>query len=73
MAKRAQMADGTILEFPDNTPDEVMDRVAKQHAASAPKGTWYDRPAPKPPSMGRNITRGAGMAATSLAEGLGQG
>lgn len=36
MTRRAQMADGTVLEFPDNTPDEVMDRVARQHATSKP-------------------------------------
>jgi hypothetical protein len=31
MSKQAQLADGTILDFPDDTPDEVMDRVVKKH------------------------------------------
>lgn len=31
MTKRAQLADGTILEFPADTPDEVMDKVVRQH------------------------------------------
>ena len=67
MAKRAQMADGTILEFPDNTPDDVMDRVAKQHASSAPKGTWYDRPAPKPRTIGNYL----GMGTRAISKGVG--
>lgn len=35
MAKRAQLADGTILEFPDETSDEVMDRAVADHVAAA--------------------------------------
>lgn len=35
MTKRAQLADGTILEFPDDTPDAVMDRVVRQHVQGA--------------------------------------
>lgn len=31
MTKRAQLPDGTILEFPDNTPDEVIDGAVKKH------------------------------------------
>lgn len=31
MSKEAQLPDGTILEFPDDTPDAVMDRAVKQH------------------------------------------
>ncbi len=36
MTKRAALPDGTILEFPDETPDEVMDRAVKQHLTEAP-------------------------------------
>lgn len=42
MSKQAQLPDGTILEFPDNTPDAIMDQRVKEHLASlrAPdKGT----------------------------------
>lgn len=31
MTREAQLPDGTILEFPDNTPDAVMDKVVKSH------------------------------------------
>ena len=31
MAKFAELPDGTRLEFPDNAPDEVMNRVVRQH------------------------------------------
>ena len=31
MSRRAELADGTILEFPDNTTDAVMDRVVREH------------------------------------------
>lgn len=34
MTKRAQLADGTVLEFPDETPDEVMDRAVRRHMTS---------------------------------------
>lgn len=30
MTKRAQLADGRVLEFPDDTPPEVIDRVVKE-------------------------------------------
>lgn len=33
MTKQAQLPDGTILEFPDETPDDVMDRAVKSHLA----------------------------------------
>lgn len=31
MSKQAQLHDGTILEFPDDTPDSVMDGAVKKH------------------------------------------
>lgn len=35
MTKRAELPDGTILEFPDETPDAVMDRAVKSHLFNA--------------------------------------
>ena len=35
MSKHAQLADGTILEFPDETPDAVMDQAVKSHLTGA--------------------------------------
>lgn len=37
MTKRAQLADGRILEFPDNTPLEVIQRVVRQQIATGQK------------------------------------
>jgi hypothetical protein len=42
MSRRAQLPDGQILEFPDNTPDAVMDRVVKSHISG-------QAPAPEAP------------------------
>jgi len=37
----AELPDGTELEFPDDTPDDVVDRVVKQHLGqSKPQATW---------------------------------
>ncbi len=48
MSKHAQLADGTVLEFPDDTTDAVMDRVVKQHiqAAVVPKPPARDMQTP---------------------------
>lgn len=40
MTKRAQLPDGTILEFPDETPDAVMDRAVKSHIAQQPRADF---------------------------------
>ncbi len=34
MSKQAQLADGTILDFPDETPDDIMDAAIKHHVAT---------------------------------------
>ena len=44
MPIKAQMADGTTLEFPDDTPDEVIDRAAQEY--SAPRGSAGAAPEP---------------------------
>lgn len=31
MSKQAHLADGTVLDFPDDTPDDVMDSAVRQH------------------------------------------
>jgi hypothetical protein len=37
MTKRARSADGKIHEFPDNTPDTVIDRVMRDYARTNPR------------------------------------
>ena len=44
MPIRAQMADGTVLEFPDGTPDAVVDKAAQEYVAGGGQ-------APEPPRM----------------------
>ena len=44
--RQAQLPDGTVLEFPDNTPDDVMDRTVKKHMGVIPRADA--RPEPKP-------------------------
>ena len=39
MTKRAQLADGRVLEFPDDTPPEVIDRVVKELIATGKSPT----------------------------------
>lgn len=38
MTKHAQLPDGTILEFPDDTPDAVMDKAVKSHLGGSQNG-----------------------------------
>lgn len=53
MTKRAQLADGTILEFPVDTPDEVMDSVVRQHiSGQAPQAAQPVAPPVAPPADG---------------------
>lgn len=47
MSIHAQMADGTVLEFPDGTADEIVHRAAKNYVQQQqPKKTVNDRAAP---------------------------
>lgn len=39
MTRKAQLPDGTVLEFPDGTADTVIDGVVKQHLSAAPQQT----------------------------------
>jgi hypothetical protein len=62
VAKRAQLADGRILEFPDNTPNEVIQRVVKQQIAATQKAA--PPPAKKEtPREERNYLADLGRAA----------
>lgn len=56
---QAQSADGVIHEFPDNTPQEVIDRVMKSHvdAESKPEKTETKLP-PSEPSFSEDVLRG---------------
>lgn len=70
MTKRAQLANGTVLEFPDNTPDAVMDRVVKQHTSGGGKPAK-----PKAPDytlsdlLGSKLTGGLSDKAAALTQG----
>lgn len=46
MPINAQMADGTILEFPDGTDAAVIDRAAREYVRSAPRGSAGAAPEP---------------------------
>lgn len=77
MAKQAELPNGTVLEFPDDTDDAVMDRVVKEALAAPPDspGTITED------TLGRQIKEGivnegpavgggivAGLAASGIAE-----
>lgn len=57
MTKRAQLPDGRVLEFPDDTPDDVIDRVAKAEIAN-----------PRNDSAGSGFFGGALKPVDNLAE-----
>jgi hypothetical protein len=40
MPKQAQLEDGTILEFPDDTPDDVIDRAVRSHLGVESPKAW---------------------------------
>lgn len=57
----AQLPDGTVLEFPEGTPDDVIDRVVKSSIT----------PQAENPSMLQNIKQGAGNLAAGALRGAG--
>ena len=70
MAIEAEAPDGTILEFPDDTPDDVIDRTMKAHIQKT-------APAPKPDqpstleSLGTSAMEGLpGRFGVNVAKGL---
>lgn len=77
--RQAQLADGTILEFPDETTDEVMDRTVQEYLQSnqpqedkvAPGGltSLVTGQAPER-TTGQELARQGGLSGRYLAEGL---
>ena len=71
--KRAELFDGTTLEFPDETPDSVMDGVVRKETESRKKP---EVPAILDPTEGMSGTEkflaGVGGGMTGLARGLKQ-
>lgn len=66
MTIRVQSADGVIHEFPDGTPDEVIDGVMAQYVqspAAAPEMSYGETAADVAKSLGTGVVRGvAGLA-----------
>lgn len=62
MTIRVQSADGVIHEFPDGTPDEVIDGVMAQYVqspAAAPEMSYGETAADVAKSLGTGVVRGA--------------
>jgi hypothetical protein len=57
MAIRAEMADGTVLEFPDGTSDTIINRAAQEYIATAPV-QQVDVPASESPQSPMNAMGG---------------
>jgi hypothetical protein len=60
----AMLADGTQLEFPDGTSQDVISKVVKQHVS----GTAQHQEAPQR-SFGNNLLHQAGLTARDIIEG----
>lgn len=67
MSKTAQLADGTTLEFPDETPDAVMDKVVQEHVS----GKVQPAPAPATSSAFSGITGKAVNYGMQMARDIG--
>jgi hypothetical protein len=75
MPRQAQLEDGTILEFPDETPDYVMDRAVRQHLGTdGPKAiTRRKKAIPESGYIEDGVNRYRGMqvnANVGMAHGL---
>ncbi|MEY3659755.1 MAG: hypothetical protein RLZZ169_580, partial [Pseudomonadota bacterium] len=46
----AKLADGTVLQFPEGTPDDVIDRVVQEHIAAAGKSGGAEAPVSDEPA-----------------------
>lgn len=68
----AELPDGTELEFPDDTPDDVVDRVVKQHLGqSKPQATWGETLQGGVAEVGNLIGTGLTQAMAGLGSVLG--
>src|SRR5215472_5207212 len=68
----ARMPDGTALQFPDGTPDAVIDKTMKAQATGQQQ-TQQDQPAymqANPQGAVAQIERGTGLAARDMIEGV---
>jgi hypothetical protein len=72
VTKRAQLPDGTILEFPDETPDAVMDRAVRAHLSesSRPDFSNVQSAASTVPADAGTIGRGIKLGARATMEGV---
>lgn len=89
MAREAELPDGTVLEFPDDTPDAVIDRAVRSHlggAKPAPQSQTFEQKVAAQraadakqydPTRGMGtldrLRAGFGKAFVDTAEGIGQG
>lgn len=64
MTTQAKLADGTVLNFPDGTPQEVIQGVVKQHLSGAGASSQSQAR-----SAGDEITRQLGLTGRYLLEG----
>lgn len=67
MSKHAQLADGTILEFPDDTPDAVMDNAVRSHIRDNWKPTQRSPEDIRAMAQPHDPTEGMGFGAQWLA------
>lgn len=72
VTRRAQLPDGTILEFPGETPDAVMDRAVRSHLAEARKPDFgnVQSAASTVPADAGTIGRGIKLGARATMEGV---
>lgn len=75
MAKTAKLSDGTILSFPDETPDEVMDAAVKRHVGETDVANEkkYAKMAAEGMSTPEKMLAGAGAGFQTVGEAIGAG
>lgn len=66
--KEARLADGTTLRFPDDTPDDVMDRAVQEHIAT--NRTPAERRLAQGREMNSSLPGAIGAGVRALGQGL---
>lgn len=66
MARRAQLADGRILEFPDGTPDAVIDRVVRREIANPPEQEQEENLLEQVPIIGTPLAAAADIPLSAV-------